>query len=86
LIKKGNKCDLSSQREIPYHIGESFAQRNNMRFIETSAKDSQNVEEIFLEIANTLTKQANETLVNNKKQTVNLNPNTSKINNSSSCC
>jgi GTPase SAR1 family protein len=58
-----------------------------MKFIETSAKDSDNVEQIFQEIATILTKQANEmypeknqkgnrTILDNK-------PTTNPINN---CC
>lgn len=60
FLFKGNKCDLTEAREIPYHIADSFAQRYNMKFIETSAKESANVEKIFYDIAETLTKQANE--------------------------
>lgn len=60
LFFKGNKNDLNSSREIPFYVGESFAQRHNMKFIETSAKDSDNVDKIFYEIADLLTKQANE--------------------------
>ena len=82
FIFKGNKCDLVSGREIPYHIGENFAARHNMKFIETSAKDSENVERVFYEIAETLTKQANE-LYSNRKDGINLNekssPQTNKI-------
>ncbi len=55
----GNKNDLTESREIPCHIGEQFAQRHNMKFIETSAKNS-NVDHIFYDIAEKLTKQANE--------------------------
>jgi hypothetical protein len=51
---------LKQQREIPRHIGENFAQRHNMQFIETSAKDSENVEQIFVYIAEKLTRQARE--------------------------
>lgn len=56
----GNKSDLTEGREIPYHIGEAFAQRYAMKFIETSAKECANVETIFNDIADSLTKQANE--------------------------
>jgi Ras-related protein Rab-30 len=64
----GNKNDLTESREIPAHIAESFAQRHNMRFVETSAKNSQNVEQIFYEIAETLTRQANELYSSSKSQ------------------
>ena len=82
ILNEGNKCDLASSREIPYHIGEAFAQRNNMKFIETSAKDSDNVERIFLSIAETLLKQANELYPNKQQGTIkpsNQNPNTTSI-------
>lgn len=87
----GNKSDLTESREIPYHIGELFAQRHNMKFIETSAKDSANVEKIFREISETLLKQANEVFSssNQKKSsdTHNLsNGNKLNTNKISTCC
>lgn len=60
VILVGNKSDLTNTREIPFYVGEQFAQRHNMKFIETSAKESENVEKIFQEIAELLLKQANE--------------------------
>lgn len=80
----GNKSDLTQNREIPYHIAESFAQRHNMKFIETSAKECENVEKIFIEIAQTLTKQANELYPSKSNNNLNLNdkPNIKP----SSCC
>lgn len=67
VILVGNKCDLTEGREIPYHIGEMFAQKHNMKFIETSAKDSANVEQIFQELSATLLKQANQTFDGHRK-------------------
>ena len=82
----GNKNDLTESREIPFHIAESFAQRHNMKFAETSAKNSQNVEKIFYEIAETLTRQANEFYSNKNSNTTKLSnqPNTKQIGNA--CC
>jgi Ras-related protein Rab-30 len=71
----GNKNDLNESREIPYHIGESFAQRHNMKFVETSAKNSGNVEKIFKEIAETLTRQENELFALKKDDSVSKNLN-----------
>ena len=56
----GNKCDRVSNREVPERIGQDFADRHDMRFLETSAKDSENVETLFLEIAQDLTREARE--------------------------
>lgn len=47
---QGNKTDRED-REIPRHIGEDFAQRHGMYFLETSAKEAENVERLFMEIA-----------------------------------
>jgi Ras-related protein Rab-30 len=61
LFLVGNKCDLNAdEREIPMYIGAQFAQRFNMKFIETSAKESKNVEKIFQDLAELLTTQARE--------------------------
>ena len=38
LVLVGNKLDLENERQISYEEGESFAQKNNMYFFETSAK------------------------------------------------
>ena len=54
----GNKSDRTNHREVPLHIGDNFAQRHDMRFLETSAKEADNVEKLFLEIAKELTQQA----------------------------
>lgn len=54
----GNKSDRTAMREVPVHIGDDFAQQNTMRFLETSAKEADNVERLFTEIAVELTRQA----------------------------
>jgi 50S ribosomal subunit-associated GTPase HflX len=49
-ISIGNKIDRED-REIPTHVGEDFAQRHSMYYVETSAKEAENVERLFMEIA-----------------------------------
>lgn len=51
----GNKLDLHKEREITIEEGNSCAESHNMRFLETSAKDSDNVDRLFLDIAVELT-------------------------------
>lgn len=50
FLNIGNKIDRED-REIPTHVGEDFAQRHGMYFLETSAKEAENVERLFMEIA-----------------------------------
>ena len=43
----GNKCDLEDKREVSIEDGEKLAERLGVKFIETSAKSGQNVEQSF---------------------------------------
>ena len=49
----GNKSDLESERKVTYQQGQDFANQYGMKFIETSAKESKNVQEAFV----TMTKE-----------------------------
>lgn len=49
----GNKSDRTD-REITSELGKQFAQENDMPFLETSAKNSNNIDELFLTLAKTL--------------------------------
>lgn len=46
-ILVGNKCDLTDSRQVSTDEGKELADSNNIRFMETSAKESSNVEEAF---------------------------------------
>jgi GTPase SAR1 family protein len=47
----GNKSDLEDDRMVGRSIGKDYADRINAFFIETSAKDGKNVEQLFSQIA-----------------------------------
>lgn len=49
MILVGNKCDLEEHRQVSYEEGKNFAKDNGMKFFETSAKISTNVENLFHE-------------------------------------
>jgi Ras-related protein Rab-1A len=47
----GNKSDLTAKRQVTYEQAKEFADSMNMDFLETSAKQSANVDRAFLTIA-----------------------------------
>ena len=50
-ILVGNKKDMESERAVAYSEGKELADHFNIRFLETSAKESVNVEEAFTVMA-----------------------------------
>jgi len=50
IMLVGNKSDLRHLRAVPTEDARSYAERNNLSFIETSALDSTNVETAFQNI------------------------------------
>jgi Ras-related protein Rab-1A len=46
-ILVGNKCDMDESRQVSTDEGKELADQYNIRFMETSAKESANVEEAF---------------------------------------
>ena len=73
----GNKTDLEEKREVSYEEGKIFAEENNLLFFETSAKDGNNIQEIFLESATLLVDK-----IENKEIKLDQSDNGIKINNS----
>ena len=47
----GNKCDLSSDREVTTEEAKNFAFSEGFNFIETSARNATNVEKAFFELS-----------------------------------
>ena len=52
----GNKLDLAEQRQVEIEEAKSYADDNNILFMETSAKTNHNVNEMFKTIAMKLPK------------------------------
>jgi Ras-related protein Rab-5C len=50
----GNKVDLEADRKVSFEEGYEYSREKGLLFYETSAKTGQNVEKIFLDIANLL--------------------------------
>ena len=47
----GHKSDCDAERQVSSREGAQFAKVNGLRYVETSAKNGQNVEDCFLTIA-----------------------------------
>lgn len=54
IVLVGNKTDLNDKREVTTAQGEEEAKKNNLMFIETSAKLGHNVKTLFRRIAQAL--------------------------------
>ncbi|PWA87389.1 RAB GTPase [Artemisia annua] len=50
IVLVGNKTDLVDLREVDVEDGQKLAQLENLCFMETSAKDNLNVEDVFLQM------------------------------------
>lgn len=82
----GNKIDRTNAREVPTHIGQEWADRYEMKFIETSAKEADNVDKLFLDIATELSRDAREKgQLEDSQTTFNVSSNTRTINSCSQC-
>jgi Ras-related protein Rab-1A len=53
----GNKCDLAESRVVETAVAQAYADEIGIPFLETSAKDSINVEEAFLAMCAAIKKQ-----------------------------
>ena len=60
MVLVGNKIDLEEKREVSFDEGQNFAEQNNMLFFETSAKSGDNIENIFYESAELVSKRIDE--------------------------
>ncbi|KAM9012001.1 ras-related protein Rab-17 isoform 3-T4 [Ara ararauna] len=56
----GNKVDLAAEREVATEEGEEFARTRGLLFMETSAKSSHQVNDIFMAIARELLQREQE--------------------------
>ena len=61
----GNKCDLASSREVKIEEGEELARHYDIPFMETSAKDSLNVDNLFHTMAIAMKEKAGATAAAN---------------------
>ncbi|KAA8594027.1 hypothetical protein FQN60_004861 [Etheostoma spectabile] len=65
IQKEGNKIDLAEKREVLRQRAEDFAESQSMLYLETSAKESDNVEKLFLDLACELIQEAKQNKLDN---------------------
>ena len=63
----GNKCDKTYEREVSREEGANLARKFNCEFLETSAKNAQNVEQLFMNLVRSLRQTRNIALPPAKK-------------------
>lgn len=87
----GNKCDLT-EREVKSELATAFASQHNMPYLETSAKNSENIDELFRRLAQTLRDNLSERRLKGPNQsmkaerTVNLQSPRQESSGGSGCC
>jgi len=47
----GNKCDMTTKKQVEYNTAKEFADSLSIPFLETSAKNATNVEQAFMTMA-----------------------------------
>ncbi|KAK2982195.1 hypothetical protein RJ640_024940 [Escallonia rubra] len=81
----GNKCDLVENKVVDTEMAKAFADELGIPFLETSAKDSINVEQAFLTMAGEIKKKmGNQPAANKKSVTVQIKG--QPIEQKSNCC
>lgn len=83
----GNKCDLRNKRAVEYETAADFADKLDIPFLETSAKEATNVEKAFLTMAGEIksTVGANQNVKAGTKSTVDVSGG-QDVSSSGGCC
>ncbi|XP_074605626.1 ras-related protein ORAB-1-like [Brevipalpus obovatus] len=82
----GNKCDLHSERAVDYSSAKDFAEQLGIPFLETSAKNSTNVEQAFFTMAAEIKNKTVPGAIQSPDQSDLINPSTSQVDPPWRCC
>ena len=90
LILIGNKLDLKDGRIVTIDVAKKFAEKNNLKYIETSAKDGTNINESFQTIIDLLFDgKSSEEILNEfakKDSSLSVVDDSMKVKKKKSCC
>lgn len=59
IILVGNKIDIDNERKVSYEDGEKFANENNIQFMEVSVKNNNNINSVFMTLADIIIDKIN---------------------------
>ncbi|XP_077983873.1 ras-related protein Rab-30-like [Glandiceps talaboti] len=82
----GNKTDLVQDREVSMQQGATFAETHEMRFLETSAKEADNVDKLFLDVAKELTEKVVTSEMENTTDNIAICSNNHTVSATYNCC
>ncbi|KAF9590434.1 hypothetical protein IFM89_035269 [Coptis chinensis] len=82
----GNKCDLAENKVVDTQTAKAFADELGIPFLETSAKDSINVEQAFLTMASEIKKRIGNQPSSNTKPGSTIQMKGQPIQHNSNCC
>jgi Ras-related protein Rab-8A len=82
----GNKCDLVDKKVIDTTRGKSLADEYGIKFLETSAKNSINVDEAFISLARDIKKRLIDTAEQPTEKNLDLNTKDSQKAQKKKCC
>ena len=81
----GNKTDLSEKRAVSTEEGKALANQFGIAFLETSARDNSNVDEMFNQMAIAMQKKAGSGATAGAAESVPLKP-TKPVDEKKGCC
>ncbi len=64
----GNKCDMEEKRAVTTQQGQELARQYGINFLETSAKQTTNIEELFLNVTKSYLEKNSSPIKNEKKE------------------
>lgn len=85
-ILVGNKCDSNDQRTVTKNMLEEEAKKYDIPYIEVSAKNNINVDNIFLNITKSIKKRLDETIVRPQNNVDNVDLNKVEPVKTKKCC